>query len=144
MDLFTPGAGAAGQVHDLTPGVLPNGVFWTSAIPVNSFHVGPNRAQLRLRRLPVCDSFFFGSGEGVSAQVSCNVKWEATTNRQDRGEGSSAAPDTPGAFTGKFSDANCTARVRGRETGFAFKPNDPLDASGFYANFGEQRNGVFL
>lgn len=144
MDLFSPGAGPEGQVHDLTPGVLPNGLFWTTAIPTSAFEVGKRGARLRLRKLPLCDSFFFGSGEGVNAQASMTIKWTATTDRIARGMGTDVPPEAPGAFKGRFSDADCVATVRGRETGFGFKTESKLDASAFYANFGEQANGVFL
>lgn len=144
MDLFSPGAGPEGQVHDFTPGVLPNGVFWTMAIPWNAFEVNKQWARLRLRKLPLCDSFFFGNCQGVASQVSCTVKWRATTDRIARGEGAAAPPEAPGAFSGMLSDADCTATVRGKETGFGFKTVGTLDASGFYANFGEQANGSFL
>lgn len=144
MDLFAPGAGAAGQVHDFTPGVLPNGVFWTMAIPVNAFQVGRRRARLRLTDIPLCDSFVFGQCEGVASQVSTTVHWRATAGRVDRGGGAAADPLSPAAFSGSFSDATCEAQVKGNQTGFSFKSSRPLDASGFFAEFGEQSNGVFL
>lgn len=144
MDLFTPGPGGPEQVHDFTPGVLPNGVFWTTAIHPNSFVVRKHSAQLNLRDLPLCDTFVFGNCEGVSSSVSCWVQWKATTGRKRRGEGAAAPADSPGAFKGSLSDASCTATVSGRQTGFGFWTVDKLDASGFYANFGEQRNGIWL
>lgn len=143
MDLLTPGPGAT-QVHDLTPGVLPNGVFWTMAIPMNSFSVSRRRARLRLNDIPLCDSFVFGQCEGVASQVSTTVQWRATSGRVDRGEGAAADPASPGAFSGSFSDASCTANVKGNQTGFSFASSRALDASGFFAEFGEQSNGAFL
>lgn len=144
MDLFAPGAGAAGQVHDYTPGVLPNGLFWTTAIHPDAFVVKKTYAKLRLRRLPLCDSFFFGNCEGVSSSVSTTVKWTATTDRKAYGNGKAAEPTAPDAFTGSFSHADCVARVKGRQTGFGFETVGHLDASGFFAEFGEQANGSML
>lgn len=144
MDLFDPGAGPTGQVHDYTPGVLPNGVFWTMAIPEDSFHVSRRRARLRLEHLPLCDSLFFGNPVGIASQVSMSVTWRATSGRVDRGEGAAADPTSPAAFDGHFSEATCRGRVSGAETGFCFETAGRLDASGFYAEFGEQANGVFL
>lgn len=142
--MFAPGAGAAGQVHDFTPGVLPNGVFWTMAIPMNAFDVYRGRARLRLADIPLCDSFVFGQCSGVASQVSVNVQWNAISGRVDRGAGAAADPLTPAAFAGSFSDATCEAVVKGNQTGFSFRSPRPLDASGFFAEFGEQANGVFL
>lgn len=144
MDLFDPGAGPTGQVHDYQPGVLPNGVFWTMAIPEDAFTVRRRRARLRLDHLPLCDSLFFGNPVGIASQVSLKVDWRATSGRVDRGEGAAVDPASPAAFLGHFSDADCTARVEGAETGFCFETVGKLDASGFFAEFGEQANGAFL
>lgn len=143
MDLFAPGQGAAGQVHDFTPGVLPNGVFWTIAIPDDAFRVSPSRAVLDLDNTPLCDSLFFGNCQGIASQVSTKLTWRATSEPQHRGEGAAADPASAAAFEGHFSDASCRGKVRGRQTGFNFW-SSTLDASGFFAEFGHQRNGAFL
>lgn len=144
MDLFTLGQGGAGQVHDLTPGVLANGLFWTIAIPDDAFVVYKNSAHLKLKNLPLCDAFFFGNAEGVASQVSCSVQWHAESKPQERGLGKSVPPTDQGAFLGKFADASCTATVRGGHTGFKFSSVGKLDASGFFAEFGSEKNGSFL
>ena len=102
------------------------------------------RARLRLDHLPLCDSLFFGNPEGIASQVSMNVVWRATEGRVDRGLGGAVDPTAPEAFSGRFSEANCTAKVEGRQTGFCFETKGRLDASGFFAEFGEQANGVYL
>lgn len=124
--------------------MLPNGVFWTTAIPDDSFTVGTHRAHLDLRNTPLCDSIFFGNCQGIASEVSSTVTWRAIGERVPRGLGTDVPPDTPGAFLAEFSDAYCEANVRGRQTGFNFWTNRRLDSSGFYANFGRERNGVFL
>ena len=114
------------------------------AIPESAFHVNRHGATLRLSDIPLCDSFFFGNCQGVASQVSTTVRWHATGSRVDRGEGAGADPESPGAFSGSFSDANCQSTVSGVETGFSFETNGELDASGFFAEFGEQANGVMI
>ena len=131
-------------MHDFTPGVLTNGVFWTIAIPDDAFRVRRKRAVLDLHDTPLCDSFFFGNCQGVASQASTRLVWRATTERIERGEGLGADPNTPGAFSGQLSDATCEGKVSGRQTGFDYRTPGKLDASGFYANFGHARNGAFL
>jgi hypothetical protein len=131
-------------VHDFTPGVLPNRLFWTIAIPDDAFHVGRKRAVLDLHDTPLCDSIFFGNCEGIASQASTRLVWRATTEPIERGEGAGADPNMPGAFSGQLSDATCKGRVSGRHTGFHYRTPGKLDASGFYANFGHLHNGAFL
>ena len=142
MDLFDPGSGS--QVHDFTPGVLPNGLFWTIAIPDDAFRVSANKAVLDLRNTPLCDSIFFGNPQGIASEVSSKLTWRATTPPIARGQGAAVDPTSPGAFIGEFSDATCVGTVHGRQTGFNFWTDGKLDATGFYANFGRMRNGAFL
>lgn len=51
--------------------------------------------------------------------------------------------DSPGAFLGDLAEARCTGRGGGAETGFSFRTGE-LTADGFFAEFGYERNGVFL
>ena len=118
MDLFVPGSGA--QVHDFTPGVLPNGLFWTIAIPDNAFHVGANKAMLDLRNTPLCDSIFSGNAQGIASEVSTKLTRRAISSPVARGSGADPDPQTPAAFSGELSDAMCNGSVHGRQTGFNF------------------------
>jgi len=124
--------------------VLPNGVFWTMAIPDDAFTVRRRRARLRLDHLPLSDSLFFGNCQGIASQVSMSVTWRATGGRVDRGEGGAVDPTSPGAFSGRFSDSSCSAKVSGRQTGFCFETKGRLEETGYFAEFGEQANGVYL
>lgn len=124
--------------------MLPNGVFWTMAIPDDAFKVSRRRARLQLDHLPLSDSLFFGNSVGIASQVSMSLTWRATGGRVDRGEGGTVDPASPGAFKGRFSDATCAGKVDGAQTGFSFETKGKLDASGFFAEFGTQSNGVYL
>jgi hypothetical protein len=115
------------------------------AIPESSFVVSRRSAKLHLEHLPLSDSFFFGNCQGVASQVSTTVTWRATGRRpHERGQGGAVEPTSPAAFVGRFSDATCEATVSGNQTGFCFETKGVLDASGFFAEFGEQANGVFM
>jgi hypothetical protein len=138
--LFVPGQGAAGQIHDFNPGILPNGLFWTMSIPRNSLTVSHQgeHAQLRLRHLPIPDTFFYANNVSVAAEIDVDLSWSAIAAPVPRGFGSDWA-----AFAGEFADASCEGTAAGRETGFAFQ-SGRMDASAFFAELGFEKNGVFF
>jgi hypothetical protein len=147
VDLLDPslGSGPQGQVHDLSPGTLPNGLFWTMQLPQDAFEVHRDGrvARLRLRVLPLVDTFVFGGSLAIAAQVNIDVLWRATSDPVERGKGAAVDPKSPAAFTGHFAEASCSGRVSGVETGFSFKTGE-LTADAFFAEMGRERNGVFL
>ena len=141
--MFDPGSGS--RVHDLNPGTLPNGLFWTAQLPQGAFDVHDDGrvARLRLRELPLVDTFVFAGPLAISAQVNIDVHWRATSEPITRGKGADVAPTSPAAFIGHFAEASCSGRVSGVETGFSFKTGE-LTADAFFAEMGRERNGVFL
>lgn len=127
----------------MQPGIQPNGLFWTIQIPRRSFQAKGNRARLTLNDFPLVETFEFAGQHAVPATVSIDLEWISTSGRRARGKGSDVPPDAPGAFLGQFADASCTGSVSGKRMGFAFE-SGPLDASGFYASMGHERNGAWL
>jgi hypothetical protein len=145
VDLFDPSSGLQVQVHDLSPGTQPNGLFWTAQLPPDAFDIsdGGRGARLRLRQQPMVDTFTLGGPLGIAAQVSLDVVWGATSEPIARGKGTAADPTSPAAFSGDFAEASCRGRVSGFETGFAFETST-LTATDFFAEMGQERNGSFL
>jgi hypothetical protein len=143
--LLDPSSGSQVQVHDLSPGTLPNGLFWTIQLPQDAFEVHRDGrvAQLRLRALPLVDTFVFGGSLAIAAQVNIDVLWRAISDPVELGKGGAVDPTSPAAFTGHFAEASCRGRVSGVETGFSFKTGE-LSADAFFAEMGRERNGVFL
>jgi len=141
--LLDPSSGS--QVHDLSPGILPNGLFWTAQLPNDAFEVRDNGrvARLTLQAFPLVDTFVFGGTLAISAQVNINLRWSAISDPVRRGEGTEVDPTSPAAFIGRFAEARCTGRVSGVETGFSFETGE-LTAAEFFAEMGRERNGVFL
>lgn len=115
------------------------------AIPRDSFHVGKNgrEARLRLRNLPVPDTFQFANNVCVAGQIDLDITWRATSAPVLRGGGTEVPANDPGAFLGDLAEARCTGRGGGAETGFSFRTGE-LTADGFFAELGYERNGVFL
>lgn len=89
------------------------------------------------------DTFFFANSVSVSGEIDVHVTWRATGEPVSRGLGTSVPSDHPGAFLGEFSEASCRGRGAGRSTGFHFRTGE-LTEEGFYAEVGNERNGVFL
>jgi hypothetical protein len=143
VDLFDPGSGS--QVHDLQPGILPNGLFWTAQIPDNAFQVSPDNqvASLSRRAQLLVETFVFDGSLAIAAQVDIDLLWQATGAPIKRGQGTAVEPTSPAAFIGRFAKALCTGTVSGFETGFSFK-TDELTSADFFAELGPERNGVFL
>ncbi len=115
------------------------------ALPDNAFRIRRKGrvARLKLRNLPLVESFQFGSGQAIAAKVSMDLLWYAAGDFIERGEGAAADPTSPAAFTGHFAEAGCAGWISGSETGFAFESGE-LTAEAFFAEMGEERNGVFL
>ena len=145
MDLFDPSSGSQVQVHDLSPGTQPNGLFWTAQLPRHAFNVRHDGriARLKLREQALVDTFTISGTLGIAAQVNLDVVWSATSEPVARGEGTGVGPTSPAAFSANFAEANCRGRVSGFETGFAFETG-LLTAAAFFAEMGQERNGSFL
>jgi hypothetical protein len=145
VNLFDPSSGSQVQVHDLSPGTQPNGLFWTAQLPPNAFKVrnGGLSARLKLRAYPLIDTFTIGGPLAIAAQVNLDVTWDATSKPIARGKGTGVAPTSPAAFSGDFAEASCRGKVSGFETGFAFETG-ALTATDFFAEMGQERNGSFL
>ena len=129
----------------MNPGVLLNGLFWTMELPDDSFYVSRDgsHASLNLHGLPLANTLVFAGDRAIASSVDVSIEWNATSSRVRRGLGRSVPSDDPGAFIGRFADAECTGVVQGRQTGFSFETGD-LSSDTFFAEMGQERNGVFL
>jgi hypothetical protein len=145
VDLYEPGSGS--QVHDFNGGLLPSGLFWTLPVPPGAVRISADgrRAVLRLKDLPVVDSYSFGNPTSTPASVSLRVEWDATGAFAERGSGAAVAPTSEAAFRGRIAPAVSTATFSGSEFGFSFRSRPGVTTeSGGYAQMGFCRNGVFL
>lgn len=132
-------------MHDFNPGILQNGLFWTMAIPDHAFRVSRQGrgARLRLRNLPVPDTFFYANNVSVAGEVDVDVTWRSTSEIVDRGKGTTVPSSSADAYLGRMRDASCRGTAKMRETGFN-ATTSLLTAEGFFAQLGHTRNGVFL
>jgi len=129
----------------MNPGVLLNGLFWTTELPAGAFRVsgGGTRAALDVSSVALANTLVFAGDRAIASSVDVSVEWKATGPRELRGFGTDVPPDDQGAFLGLFAEASCSGTVSGRQTGFSFETG-PLTSDTFFAQMGPERNGVFL
>ena len=127
----------------MQPGVQPNGLFWTTQLKRSDFHAKANKAHLKVKDLPLVESFEFFGPNQVPATASIDLTWTSTSGRKRRGKGTEVPPEDPAAFIGHFADAKCEGRISGHRMGFAYETGH-LDSSGYYASMGHERNGAWL
>lgn len=125
------------------PGVQPNGLFWTTQLRRADFHAKGNKAKLKVKDLPLVESFEFFGPNQVPGTASIDLTWTSTSGRHRRGKGTEVSPEDPAAFIGHFADAKCEGHISADRMGFAFETG-PLDATGYYASMGHERNGAWL
>lgn len=131
------------QIHDYSPGISENGLFWTIAIPPDSVAFDPdlNRGSYRQSDLDLVDAFNLANalaeGPTVPARVSFDVGWSATSPAK------AVRNDTHG-FVGEFRDSRAAIAWSGSTDASRFV-SAPADTSKpIYGFIGRERNGVFF
>ena len=102
------------------------------------------RAIVVVNDVPVIDSFQFASPFLAPSTVSFRIDWEATGALLELGSGNAVPPTDRAAFLGTFAAARATGRLSGAELGFSFVSEPGASSDLGYAEFGQERNGVFL
>jgi hypothetical protein len=163
---FNPGYGPEVSTVDSGNG-FGTRVFWTAVIPNRDLRVnlGAGRTELRVQNLPVLDYAANGFAGNVSlgpqwqtasapANVSFDVVWNGPVTRRVK------VTDAANGFAGTFNQDRATVTWSARSaSGFRFtsKPGNfstsvpeipgvngvtaPLN---FFAQIGEERNGIFF
>jgi hypothetical protein len=142
------------QIHDYSPGIAPNGLFWTIAVPPESVTIDLDNAtaSLQVADVPVIDAHDLANaltgGMGltnppipaiapVPATVSFAVQWGGSVNQ-------AKVTNQASGFTGEFIETIATIKWSASEAGFDFVSEDPNPARNFYSVIGHERNGVFF
>ena len=131
------------QIHDFNPGITPNGLFWTAAIPDRAVDVNPGagRARMVVEDLPVQDDFTLLNsllrGPNVPAVVSFDTRWfapgDATRYRNEALQ-----------FVGRFLRTQASLVWSAAEEGFTFQSGPAATSTTVFAEVGHERNGVFF
>ena len=157
MDIFTGPVGQANlaqQIHDYSPPIAPNGLFWTIPIHPDSLEVDldEGRASLHIANLAIRDAHDVANsltgGQGFSnppippiasvpATVSFDVEWAGVISRE-------TVVNEMQDFKGDFIKTGSTIRWSSEQTGFSFQSEDPDPSRNFGAVIGREKNGVFF
>lgn len=142
MDLFNGPVGS-NQVHDFSPGIAPNGLFWTQAIAQDNVkvHLGDGAASMRVTNLPEDDAHnllnALTGGPTEPSTVSFDMTWTGQRPLVD-------FTDAVHGFTGSFMFSTVTVDWSAHEAGFAFASDPAATTSTVAAVMGRERNGVFF
>jgi hypothetical protein len=142
------------QIHDFNPGIKPDGLFWTLALPDNSVTINPGKgfASMAATDVSVNDYHTFanaisGGGPGIPgpsdpAKVSFTVVWSGVNSRVN--VKNTASPLDGGGFAGEFV-RNGAQMVWSATVKDLQLVSDPLATSASaFAEIGHERNGVFF
>ena len=142
------------QIHDYSPGIAPNGLFWTIAVPPESVAIDLDNAtaSLQLADVSVIDAHDLANaltnGKGltnppippiapVPATVSFAVQWSGVVSQ-------AKVTNQASGFTGEFIETIATIKWSASQAGFDFVSEDPNPARNYYAAIRRERNGVFF
>ena len=147
MDVYDPSLGGA-QIHDLNPGILPRGLFWTIAIPGDGIRVnlGKGAASMTADNVPIEDygnignALFGGGPTPIPGTVSFTVAWHGVGERLNIRNTDPVFGGFAGEFVRNAAQMEWTATV-----GDLQFVSDPLaTSSSEFAEIGHERNGVFF
>ena len=132
----------AGQIHDYSPGITENGLFWTIAVPPEAVQFDPDlqTGSYRQSDLDVLDAFnipnALAEGPTVPGRVSFDVQWMATGS-------STAMRNDAHGFSGEFRQSRATVAWSGSTDTSKFVSAPAQASNSIYGFIGRERNGVF-
>jgi hypothetical protein len=149
VDVYDPSLGLTPvQIHDLNPGILPSGLFWTIEIPRDGIqvHLGKGVASMEANNVPILDygdfgNALFGSGPAPTpGVVSFKVTWSGVDERlQIRNE-----DPVFGGFAGEFIRNTAQMEWTATVGDFTFVSDPLATSSSTFAEIGHERNGFFF
>ena len=157
MDIFTGPVGSANvtqQIHDYSPGISANGLFWLVTAPSDAVQIDldAGTASVRMIDVPIIDAHDLANslthGHGlanppippvapVPATVSFDIDWSNVMAEENV---TNEAQD----FTGHFLRTAATIQWSSSQAGFNFQSEAPNPARSVYSVIGHERNGVFF
>ena len=157
MDLYTGPVGSANlpqQIHDYSPGIPPNGLFWLVSAPRDAVQIDldSGTASVQMTDVPVLDAHDIANaltnGRGlanppippiaaVPATVSFDIEWsDVLEQAKVTNEGQD--------FTGHFLRTGATIKWSSNQDAFSFVSENPDPTRNIYSVIGHERNGVFF
>jgi len=157
MDIYTGPVGSANllqQIHDYSPGISSNGLFWLVSAPHDAVQVdlGAGTASVRMTDVPVFDAHDIANAltgglgltnppippiAAVPATVSIDIEWSNVLER-------AKVTNDMEAFAGQFLKTEATISWSSNEAEFSFVSEAPDPTRNIYSVIGQIRNGVFF
>lgn len=112
----------AHQIHDYSPGIASNGLFWTVPMPSQNLVIdmAVPQASMALSNVPVVDAHDLKNaltgGPSVPATISWDIEWTGLTSRI-------VASDPSQGFVGVLLRDVATIRWSAQQAGFTFVAN---------------------
>jgi hypothetical protein len=157
LDIYTGPVGQAvltTQIHDYSPPIAANGLFWTIPLDPDALRIDleDGRASLRVEDLAIPDFHDLANnltnGHGLSnppippiapvrATVSFDVEWSGVISR------AKVVNETQN-FSGDFIKTGSTIKWSSEQNGFFFDSEEPNPLRNLGAVIGRESNGVFF
>jgi hypothetical protein len=157
MDIYTGPVGQASlttQIHDYSPGIAANGLFWVIPVPRDSVVVDLDSASasLRLDNVPVMDAHDLANaltgGHGlasppippiapVPATVSFDIEWSGLIAE-------AKIVNEAENFRGHYIQTGATISWSSQDTDFEFVSEPPNPSRNIYSVLGHEKNGSFF
>ncbi len=130
-------------MHDINPGITPDGLFWTTPIPPESVQANVQRgtATMRMTQVPMPDQQnivnALNHGPSLPATVSFTVRWRGLGKRRQ-------LRSAQERFVAQTVENRSTIEWQ-FQTGDLRVASDPAQTSkNVYSFLGRERNGVFF
>lgn len=131
-----------GQIHDYSPGIAEDGLFWTIAVPPEAVGFDPDLQTgfYRQTELDLVDAYnipnALAGGPDVPGRVSFEVRWSATGPP-------TPVRNEPHGFVGEFRESRVTVAWSGKTDTSSFESDPAASSKSIYGFIGRERNGVF-
>jgi hypothetical protein len=131
------------QIHDFNPGIAPDGLFWTVALPDDAVDVDldTGTAEMHVQSLDVLDGYNFGNlisgGPTAPATVSFDIWWHTPKAVEQ-------ISDATATFANTLLDVTSAISFTARTADFAFVSDPPDTSQTIYARIGYEANGVYF
>ena len=141
------------QLHDFSPYLLPNGLFWTVKVPNSALTIHADGSlTLHLVNVPVVDELTFPpppqAVPGISpiqlipAKLSLDITYLKGRNPR-RVRRTSSDPLSPFAWAGMMWDSTNSGTFSVSYDDGSFSASGSFDSSGNFGEMGTERNGIF-
>jgi hypothetical protein len=138
------------QLHDFSPGIGSNGLFWILQVPDEAIKITEDTLTISLTNASVVDQFRFPGGAGnnlgtagVPATLSFEIIYKKT-GAPRHVHPTSADPLSPFNWGGEMWMATNSGTFSLTYTDGTFSAQGSFDSAGNFGEMGTERNGTFV